>query len=490
MHAQKCCEAAAHKKKALRRATHRGYRIHSDLKEWPQRSKKGYKYSICFVDDATRRGKTYAMKTKDQSREMLERFLREECSSRSIRVRVLRSDSGGEYIGAEFQAWCAARGIRQEFSAPDCQSGNGTAENYWREMAKYVRAVLWDQQRGDEWWPTGLDFADSIRNSLECESVDGSGVPEVEWTGQAIDTTHYRVPLCTAWSFVEKAKRDGGTLGDRRMKGIFVGYARQSPCYQVYDPLTDRVYNRRHADVTFDEREAVPAPDRLMKGGLRDIAEGDESDEEMQQVDHTNGSGGGDSGKTEVVHTPAAPSTFKHGDGEFLRLTKQRTVKDLAELFTCEPGEYLHLLWQYDGWFQDLKTIRSVVKKGADVPVPQTAQALREIVCAPTKAAAAASKNAGRCSEGQRRSPAQDTRPTRIIGADAATGGASYSTTRSRNRRSPRVRAAERRAALDAAALLTLAVEFERQAKADVSPSGGPGSTEGTVMDAAMYLAD
>jgi hypothetical protein len=51
----------------------------------------------------------------------------------------------------------------------------------------------------------------------------------------------------------ETHKREGGTLGDRRMKGVLVGYARDSASYEIFDPITERVYNRRYADVLCDD---------------------------------------------------------------------------------------------------------------------------------------------------------------------------------------------------------------------------------------------
>jgi hypothetical protein len=67
------------------------------------------------------------------------------------------------------------------------------------------------------------------RNHLYSGVVDDSGIPEVERTGEDVDVTHWRVPLCTTWSFTEKDKRIGGSLGDRRLKGVLVGYAPDSP---------------------------------------------------------------------------------------------------------------------------------------------------------------------------------------------------------------------------------------------------------------------
>ena len=66
---------AAFKKKARRRTRKRGYRIHSDVKEMPVRSKDGKRYAVCFVDDASRRGMAYAMAHKSEVLDMLKKFM-------------------------------------------------------------------------------------------------------------------------------------------------------------------------------------------------------------------------------------------------------------------------------------------------------------------------------------------------------------------------------------------------------------------------------
>ena len=45
---------AKFKKSHQKRATARGERIHSDVKEVPASSHGGHRYAVCFVDDAGR----------------------------------------------------------------------------------------------------------------------------------------------------------------------------------------------------------------------------------------------------------------------------------------------------------------------------------------------------------------------------------------------------------------------------------------------------
>jgi hypothetical protein len=457
------------KKSAFVRSRKRAYRIHSDLKEWPVRSKKGFKYSICFVCDATRRGRAYPLKTKDAALEAFKRFIEEECAPRGLTVCVLRSDNGGEYIGKEFCVWCRSHKIRREYSPPMCQSANGISENYWREVARNVRAILWDQQRGDEWWPAALNFSNEIRNHLDSDAVDGSGIPEVEWLGgAAVDTSHWRVPLCTTWSFVEKDKRPGGTLGDQRRKGVLVGYAKESKCYMVYTDDDSAVFNRRYEDVVFDQREHAPSDTRRVRSTLDTIAEGSDGDDEsgsdvsVSDEDVENDTIAAESAEkgtsntnASLVHEPAIPSTFKHHGEEFMTMTKARKVKELADLFACDPLEYLSLLRQYDGWYQELKTIESVVKSGADVPVPQQAVVFKQSLRVPKARVVGGRRRA------DRKTPAACDNE-----ADETVGLAGGSSSTKVPRRSLRQRALDE-AQKDATALLALAVDFERQAVAE-----------------------
>jgi hypothetical protein len=109
------------KKRSFNRTRRRGYRIHSDLKEWPCRSKHGFKYSICFVDDATRRGAAYAMRTKDQALEMLRRFI-DECFGRTM----VGSTSAKRFrcsVGREAP-------IKREYSPPMCQSAGSVRASF------------------------------------------------------------------------------------------------------------------------------------------------------------------------------------------------------------------------------------------------------------------------------------------------------------------------------------------------------------------------
>jgi hypothetical protein len=408
---------------------------------------------------------------------------------------VLRTDNGGEYIDEESAVYCRSKHITREYSPPHSQSDDGVSENYWREVARSVRAILWDQQRDDQWRPVAMEFANEIRNHLDCESVDRSDIPEVEWTGKAVDVSHWRVPMATSWSYIEKTGRHRGTLGDQRDKGVLVGYAKDSRCYEVLPDDGDIVLNRRYEDVKVDEKEQAPIRARrrhdleaipeeaATDGSVIDI--GNDSSEEGEDPD------GGPAKKKQAVggsaegarKTPLIALT-EHCDDKFYLTKKVMAVKQLAEMFACDPLEYLRLLRQYDGCYQQLTTTTSKVAARSDVPVPRpAAEAIAPIVppgvrgeVSTTRIGVAGSRAHG--------------------GGNTAGRAAGGRTTAGVPRRSKRLQFLheEEEVEKDAAALLAVAADFERQAttatKAPREEPVVPARQGASVFFAVDHLAD
>ena len=168
--------------------------------------------------------------------------MEEEILARGYTVKYFRSDNGTEYN--EVRAFNNTRGIYHEWSPPWCQSMDGTSEVYWREVFKIARAIMWDQQPECKWWAAALCFADTIRNHLITTAVNDVP-PEAAWRKTSVDTTHFKVPLTDCWAYIDPQVRTDKSLGPRRMKGVFVGYATNSPCYLIYNAEANKIFSRR-----------------------------------------------------------------------------------------------------------------------------------------------------------------------------------------------------------------------------------------------------
>ena len=358
------------KSNTFKRSTIRGGRIHSDVKEVPTSSFGGHKHAVCFIDDMSRRSTTYPLRKKS---EVLDKFILfvEECAIEGIEVKCLRSDTGGEYIAEEMQAFCRSREIRQEFSPPHCQSANGVSEVYWRETFKMVRTIIYDQQRSDSYWVAALQFANTIRNNLVtdgmCDMWKGHP-PESVWKNEVVNTAMFRVPLTTCYSHIEKGLRATDdhveTLADRRMQGVFVGYDLRSSAYLVYDPVAKHTYTRRYADVKFpDESSKAPQDTEPTVLFVETILA--KMDLELMKNAELAEAKTLKDGK--AMFTPLK-ATSPSQQVVFVRIAEDQSVRKLAAKFSTGPNQYLKLLHEYEGWYQGLG-IEDTIEAGSDIPV-------------------------------------------------------------------------------------------------------------------------
>ena len=285
-------------------------------------------------------------------------FLEEGILARGLTVRYFRSDNGTEFTG-ELAAFNRVRGIKAERSPPE------VPEHEWcrggllaRNLQGRARDPEGPTARRRVWWAAALHFASHIRNHLLTSAV-AEVPPEVAWTGKAVDTSRFRVPLCRCWSYIEKEDRTD-SLDRRGLEGVFVGYSSHSPCYLIYHPENDTVYARRYDDVTFDERSAVdPEKDgEQPTSALVDavLLELDRQTEESTNADQTD---------------QQEQQNEAQNDSGFMRTTQSYTVARLAEIFRLSGEDYLAVLREYDGWYQDLTSTKDLIRKGSDVPVPE-----------------------------------------------------------------------------------------------------------------------
>ena len=85
--------------------------IHSDICDLKfVQTRGGNKYFITFVDDSTKYCYVYLLKSKDEAIKKFVLYENEVENQLNKKVKVLRSDRGGEY-GSSFVDFCAHHGI-------------------------------------------------------------------------------------------------------------------------------------------------------------------------------------------------------------------------------------------------------------------------------------------------------------------------------------------------------------------------------------------
>eukprot|EP00253_Pinus_taeda_P002283 PITA_02283 len=91
--------------------------IHSDIcGPMSTKALSGVEYFLTFIDDHSRKTWIYFLKTKDEVFCRFKEFKAPVENLTGKKIKVLRSDNGGEYVDNDFADFCAKDGIKREWT--------------------------------------------------------------------------------------------------------------------------------------------------------------------------------------------------------------------------------------------------------------------------------------------------------------------------------------------------------------------------------------
>lgn len=141
--------------------------IHSDV--WgisPITSHSGYRYFVTFIDEYTRFTWVYFLRSKSEVFSVFKTFVAYVETQFSSNIRVLRSDSGGEYMSHDFLDFLRHKGIVSQRSCPYTPQQNGLAERKNRHLLDVVRTLLLETSVPSKFWVEALATAVYLINRL------------------------------------------------------------------------------------------------------------------------------------------------------------------------------------------------------------------------------------------------------------------------------------------------------------------------------------
>ena len=116
--------------------------IHSDICDLKLiQTRGGNKYFITLVDDSTKYYYVYLLKTKAEAIEKFVLYKNEVENQLNKKIKVLRSDRGGEHE-SPFVEFCAQHGIIHETTTPYSPQTNEVAERKNRTLKEMMNAML------------------------------------------------------------------------------------------------------------------------------------------------------------------------------------------------------------------------------------------------------------------------------------------------------------------------------------------------------------
>lgn len=292
--------------------------IHSDLVgPMEVASWSGSKYMLTFIDDHTRKIFSYFLKSKEEVPAVFQEFCVFVENQTERKIKVLRTDNGGEYCNDQLKKFLKSRGIKHELTVPYTPQQNGVAERYNRSIMEKVRSMLVESNSQKQMWAEAANTAVYLLNRSPTKKVKDA-TPEEKWTGSKIDLSHLRVFGCRGYVHIPDKIRK--KLDEKSKEYIFVGYSETSVGYRLLDPKNHKLKIAR--DVVFIEDKfdtekpsqhtvfpsTVPLPEDEVED--QGIPEPEQSLEDSSEPSADNENG------NETLESPSEPAT---NDGESIQ---------------------------------------------------------------------------------------------------------------------------------------------------------------------------
>jgi hypothetical protein len=208
----------------------------------------GARYFLTFIDDFSRKNHVYLLKAKGEAFEKFKQYKALVENEIGHKIKVLRSDNGGEFVSKKFDAFFAECGIQRQTSAPYSPQQNGVAERANRAIMECARSMILAQGLELEFWGEAVNTAVYIENQCPTKTLD-SKTPQEAWSGKKLDVSHLRIFGCKAFAHVPDEKRT--KLESKSMPCVFLGYYQGTKAYRLMCVKTKRIIKSR--DVVFIE---------------------------------------------------------------------------------------------------------------------------------------------------------------------------------------------------------------------------------------------
>jgi transposase InsO family protein len=127
-------------------------------------SLNGYLYYVLFIDDHSRKTWIYFLKNKDEVLAKFQEFKAQVENQTERKIKVLRSNNGGEYTSKEFSNFCIETGIKREFIVPYNPQQNGVVETKNRTIIEATKAMIHDQSLPMTIWAEACMTAVYVQN--------------------------------------------------------------------------------------------------------------------------------------------------------------------------------------------------------------------------------------------------------------------------------------------------------------------------------------
>jgi transposase InsO family protein len=197
-----------------------------------------YKYFVTFIDDFSRHTWVYFLRAKSEVLSVFQNFVAYIENQFSTCIRILRSDSGGEYMSHEFHDFVHHKGILSQHSCPYTPQQNGVAEQKNRHLLDVVHTLLLESSIPSKFWIGALSSAAYLINRLPSQVLNFDS-PYYRLYHQHPSYLDLHTFGCVC--FVHLPPHERHKLYAQSVKCVFLGYSISHKGYVCYDSCANKV---------------------------------------------------------------------------------------------------------------------------------------------------------------------------------------------------------------------------------------------------------
>ncbi|GJZ83344.1 retrovirus-related pol polyprotein from transposon TNT 1-94 [Tanacetum coccineum] len=240
----------------------------------------GKRYILVIVDDYSRYTWVYFLRSKDETPEIIKKFIAQAQLNYKAKVCKIRTDNGTEFKNTTLKAHYEKLGIMQQFSIARTPQQNGVVERCNRTLVEAARTMLIFSRLPEFLWAEAVATTCFTQNRSIIHTRYNK-TPYELLRGRKPNIAYFHVfgSLC----YPTNDRDDLGKMKPKADIGVFIGYSETSTGFRIYNRRTKMIMETIH--VKFDELTAM-------------ASEHDCLEPELQRFNNHNSS-------AEPMHTPS-----------------------------------------------------------------------------------------------------------------------------------------------------------------------------------------
>ena len=137
------------------------------------RSLTGKAFMITFTDDKTRMSTVAFMSHKSEALDKCREYQAVVEGESGMKIGVLRTDRGGEYMGKKFKEFLCEKKIKHEETIAHTPEQNGFSERLNRTLMEKARPMVAHAGLKKEYWAEAVKTACYLKNRSPCQTLKG-----------------------------------------------------------------------------------------------------------------------------------------------------------------------------------------------------------------------------------------------------------------------------------------------------------------------------